>query len=196
MLQTRILTGPKILPYKRALAELRIRIFRDYPYLYAGDIAYEERYLETYFNSIDSVCVLILDGDAVVGASTGIPLADETPEVRAPFEQGGWAIDTIFYCGESVLMPAYRGRGLYRSFFEARERHARSLGMDWITFCGVVRPEGHRHRPSGYQPLDAAWRTFGYEPRPELTAWFTWKDLDETVPSPKPMRYWVKPVGP
>lgn len=33
------------------LASLRIRVFRDFPYLYEGDRQYERRYLRTYFAS-------------------------------------------------------------------------------------------------------------------------------------------------
>ena len=39
------LTGEEIAPALRALARLRIAVFRDWPYLYDGSLAYEEKYL-------------------------------------------------------------------------------------------------------------------------------------------------------
>ena len=82
----RSFAGVEIAPHLPALAELRMRVFRDWPYLYDGDAQYEERYLRSYRDSWRSVVVLAFDGGRVVGASTGLPLSDETDEIRAAFE--------------------------------------------------------------------------------------------------------------
>ena len=39
--------GKEILPYIEALGKLRIEIFKEFPYLYAGDMEYERKYLNT-----------------------------------------------------------------------------------------------------------------------------------------------------
>lgn len=52
--------------------------------------------------------MLARDGDRVVGAATGIPMADETKEFKQPFIDQGYNPETIFYFGESVLLPEYR----------------------------------------------------------------------------------------
>ena len=54
--------------------------------------------------------VLARAGGDVVGASTGIPLAQDSAEFQAPFPGRGIDPSRVFYCGESVLLPAYRGR--------------------------------------------------------------------------------------
>ena len=41
------LTGAAILPLLDTLADLRIRVFHDYPYLYEGSLDYERRYLQS-----------------------------------------------------------------------------------------------------------------------------------------------------
>ena len=69
-------TGEGLRRYVPDLARLRIQVFRDWPYLYEGDEAYERTYLETYIRSPRSVVVLALDGGRAVGASTALPLAD------------------------------------------------------------------------------------------------------------------------
>ena len=45
----RVLTGndPALREVVSDLARLRIEIFRDFPYLYDGTLAYEERYIST-----------------------------------------------------------------------------------------------------------------------------------------------------
>jgi GNAT superfamily N-acetyltransferase len=144
-------TGAQVSEHLPELARLRITVFREFPYLYDGDTAYEERYLKTYTDSADSVMVLVFDGARIVGASTGLPLADETPNVIAPFRQQGMDVDRIFYFGESVLLPEYRGRGFGVRFIHEREVHALALGrFDLTCFCAVDRPLDHPRRPASY----------------------------------------------
>jgi len=193
MLELKRLSGAELSAYIPELANLRIQVFRDFPYLYDGDLDYEAQYLKTYIESPESVIVLAFDGDKVVGASTGIPLKYETDEVKAPFLAAGLEVETIFYCGESVLISDYRGKGAGVAFFDHREAHARELGgYIYSCFCGVQRPDDHPRRPAGYKPLDNFWRKRGYEKHPELTTTFSWKDLDETEASSKPMTFWMK----
>ena len=187
------LSGAAIAPYLPDLARLRIAVFREFPYLYDGSAEYEARYLQTYVNSPDSIAVLALDGAQVIGASTGLPMAHEEADFQQPFLQQGYDPQTLFYCAESVLLPPYRGRGVYKAFFSGRENHARQLGgFTHVTFCGVQRPANHSLRPADYTPLDAIWRKFGYQPQPALQTTYTWKDIDETDASPKPMQFWLK----
>jgi len=175
------------------LARLRIAVFREFPYLYDGSDAYEQHYLQTYLKEPDSIVVLVYDGEQAVGATTGIPMQAETPEFQQPFIEQGYDPARIFYCAESVLLPAYRGRGIYPRFFTAREGHARTLGrFDWSCFCCVQRPPDHPRRPADYVPLDQVWRKFGYQCHDELNTTYTWKDLDEAVESAKPMVFWLK----
>lgn len=193
MLELKRLSGEALNQYIPELSRLRIQVFRDFPYLYDGDPEYEARYLQTYIQSPDSVIVLAFDGDKVVGASTGIPLKYETDEVKAPFINAGIDVDSVFYCGESVLLSQYRGQGAGVAFFDHREEHARELGgYKYSCFCGVQRPEDHPRRPAGFRPLDNFWRKRGYEKHPELQTTFSWKELDEDEESPKPMTFWMK----
>lgn len=187
------LSGREIEPWIPDLARLRITVFRDFPYLYDGTIEYEEHYLQTYLETPDSIAVLALDGDQVIGASTGLPMADETPEFQAPFASLGYDPAKIFYCAESVLLKDYRGRGVYKHFFTGREGHALKLNrFDWCCFCGVQRPEDHPLRPSDFVPLDAIWNKFGYVKQPEIRTFYRWKDIDQTEETDHEMVFWLK----
>ena len=133
-----LLRGPQIAPHIDDLARLRIAVFREFPYLYDGTLDYEAEYLATYVRSADSLCVLVRDEGRVVGASTALPLMDETEEFQQPFIDGGWDPARVFYLAESVVLPAWRGRGLGVRFFVEREAHAQRLGrFDWCAFCAV-----------------------------------------------------------
>ena len=192
-LDIQVLTGQAIAPFIDDLARLRVTVFRAFPYLYEGSPAYEERYIATYSRSPDSVFVLAIDDGRVVGAATGMPMADETEEVRAPFVAAGRRPEDIFYYGESVLLPDYRGQGVGVRFFKERERRARSLGrFSHAAFCAVERPHDHEARPEGYVPLDEFWRRRGFEPASGMKTAFTWRDVGDEAESTKPMAFWIK----
>lgn len=179
-----------------ALAELRIRIFRDFPYLYDGSLRYERAYLAEYAASGDSVIVLALDDNQLVGCSTGLPMVDADPAFQQPFVDAGFVLDDIFYFGESVLDTAWRGQGVGHRFFDERETHARQRGFPITTFCAVQRPPDHPLRPPDYHPLDAFWAKRGYQPRPDLLTRFGWKDIDEPESTDKPMQFWLRGTKP
>lgn len=187
--------GKAIASWLDDLARLRIRVFRDFPYLYDGDLAYEAAYLDRYARNPRSLFVLAFDGETLVGAATGQPLPDEMEAFSAPFVQAGYRIDEVFYYGESVLLPAYRGRGIGKAFLTERERHAAREGFSLVAFCAVERPEDHPLKPAGYTPLHGFWRAQGYERRPDLTTSFRWKDLDQAEETDKPMVFWLKSLA-
>lgn len=195
MLNLKSLVGRQIAAHIADLARLRITVFRDWPYLYDGDEAYEREYLSVFADCPGALVVLALDGDTVVGASTGMPLEAEQDYVKAPFLAAGIDPKPIFYFSESVLLRPYRGAGVGVGFFEAREVFAKQT-HDWAYFCGVVRPENHPARPAGHVPLDAFWTKRGYAPVPGLTATFAWKDIGDSADTEKPMAFWRKRLRP
>lgn len=194
-LSCKIFRGAEIRDVTDGLAALRITVFRDYPYLYDGSVAYEKEYLETYIKSENSFLFSVFDGESMVGATTCIPLTHETADVQEPFIQKGMDIGRIFYFGESILLKNYRGLGLGNRFFEEREAHAASFpAVDTVCFCAVKRPADHPLKPADYQPLDAFWTRRGYVKAPDMVSYFGWRDLGEAVSTSKPMEYWFKKI--
>lgn len=186
------LSGKDIQPYLSDLAQLRIKIFHDYPYLYEGNMDEEKKYLTTYMNCEQSVLILAIDNKKVVGASTAIPLSNETVEIITPFKKAKMDIDKIFYLGESVLMHEYRGQKIGPRFFAEREAAAREQGFPITAFCAVQRSDDDPRRPKDFHPLDKMWKGLGYVKHPELNTYFSWKEIGETVESNKPMTFWMK----
>lgn len=174
------------------LARLRIAVFRDFPYLYDGDLDYEHRYLRKFVRLPESTLVVARDGPVIVGASTALPLPNAGDEVIAPFRAQKLDPGQYYYFGESVLMPAYRGQGVGVAFFARREERARALGFRHAAFCAVDRPQDHPQRPKGYVPLDAFWTHRGYVRRPDLVATFAWKEVGAADETPKTLTFWIK----
>ena len=192
MIETRPLTGAELETALDDVARLRITVFREWPYLYDGDAEYERAYLQAYRDSTGAILVGAFDGSLLVGAATGAPLADHADDFAAAFDGQGYYLDTVFYCAESVLLPAYRGQGVGHRFFDLREAHARSLGFAHVAFCSVVRPDDHPARPQEYRPLDGFWRARGYAPLHGAVARFAWKDLGQSAQTEKPLQFWIR----
>ncbi|MCT2400459.1 GNAT family N-acetyltransferase [Novosphingobium mangrovi (ex Huang et al. 2023)] len=188
----RALTGEQILAAVDALAALRMSVFAEWPYLYDGDHAYEIAYLGEFVEAPDGILVAACDGDRIVGAATASPMPAQKAEFRAPFEMRGFDVSRLFYFGESVLLPEYRGQGIGHAFFDHREEQARKCGAAAATFAAVMRPSDHPDRPADYVPLDRFWRKRGYAPVSGLVTRFDWKDHRETGQTAKPMQYWMR----
>ena len=192
VLRIETLTGAALEAALDDVARLRIEVFRAWPYLYDGDLAYEREYLQSYRDSAGAVVVGAFDADRLVGAATGTPLADHADDFAAAFAESTLNMADIFYCAESVLLPAYRGQGAGHGFFDAREAHARELGFAKSAFCSVIRPKEHPLHPTGYTPLDPFWRKRGYRPLPGVVAEFAWKDIDQPKETTKTLQFWLR----
>lgn len=188
----RALTGDEIVAAMDALAELRMRVFAEWPYLYDGDAAYEKEYLREFVAAPDSLLVAACDGKRIVGAATASPMAAQKAEFRAPFEAHGIDTAQLFYFGESVLLAEYRGQGIGHAFFDRREAQAIRCGAVAATFAAVVRAEDHPMRPPDYRPLDGFWRKRGYAPIPGFVTELPWREHGEEAESPKRMQNWLR----
>ena len=187
------LHGDQIANHLDDIARLRIQVFREWPYLYDGDVAYEAEYLRTYTQAPRSIAVLAMEGERVVGASTGLPMDDEAQAFRAPLLQAGIDPAKVFYCGESVLLPEYRGRGIGHAFFDARQTHARRLGgFEACAFAAVVREADDPRRPAGHRDNDAFWHQRGYR-RSDIAMRLAWNETGrgETAHI---LNFWLRPL--
>ncbi|WP_022729208.1 GNAT family N-acetyltransferase [Fodinicurvata sediminis] len=188
-----VLTGDDLERHLWDLAQLRIEVFREYPYLYIGSMEYEARYLRAYQEAEESVIIGAFDGERLIGAATGLPLLEEPPTMTEPFRAKGLEPEQFFYFGESVLQESYRGLGIGVRFFHEREAYARSLNrFAYCCFCAVERPADDPRRPADYRSLDGFWNNRGYRKVEDMTVSLSWQDADEAAESLKPMSVWMK----
>ncbi|MSO81217.1 MAG: GNAT family N-acetyltransferase [Alphaproteobacteria bacterium] len=190
------LTGQPLLDALPEVARLRIAVFREWPYLYDGTIAYERRYIDRFPKLSDAVIVAAFADGRLVGSPTGEPLLGQHPEFVAPFVARGYDAARVFYCGESVLLPGWRGQGVGHDFFDRREAHARALGgLYSIAFCAVVRAADDPRRPANARDLGPFWRRRGYAPVDGRVTSFDWREVgggDEEVTNRT--QFWLRPL--
>ncbi len=186
-------SGKEILEIIDELASLRIEVFKEFPYLYEGDFEYEKKYLEIYVNSPRSRIWLLKKGEEVIGATTCIPMSDESDEFKKDFLDIGFQIDRIFYFGESIIRKNHRGSKVGPRLFQYREDHAKKMipDLEYTCFAAIERGD-HPKRPTGYRPLDDFWNRLGYVKDERLRVEYPWTDVGESEESLKILYYWMK----
>jgi len=109
-MDVRVLTGADLDAALGDVAGLRITVFREWPYLYDGDLEYERRYLQAYRERDRSILVGAFDGGRLVGASTGAPLADNAQDFAAALDGHGFDLYDVLYCPGWGAVPGFCGQ--------------------------------------------------------------------------------------
>lgn len=186
------LKGEKIHAFIPELAKLRIQLFREYPYRYDGTLEYEHKYLETYVQCPESCIIVALDENTVVGAATGIPLEYEIEAFKTPYQNE--EIKNLFYVGELLLLPNYRGQAPFIPMMKAMRKEALAYHANKVVFCAVDRPINDPKAPTHYVSLERLWRYFNFRKMAEKYTFLSWKEIDEDNESPKKMIFWERDI--
>lgn len=185
-------TGEEAKKYLKQIANIRITMFKEFPYLYEGSLEDEEEYLNIYFSSINSIVLLVLDGDEVVGFSNSIPLNEEMEEIKTPFITNDIDIKKYLYIGELMIKEKYRNKNLSNIIAKSHEEHARENNYTNMVFMTVIRPDNHPLKPKNYRPLEPLWKSLGYKPLERMKINFTWKQVDGDIPQENQLGIWSK----
>lgn len=190
-------TGLAVTPWIESVSQLRIEIFREFPYLYEGNFEYEKNYMSGYLSDPRAVFVLVKDGNNLVGAATGMPLisdSDIVKDARCVFEKHALTCEEYYYFGEAVLLPAYRGKGLYTKLITVRERKAKEFGFTRLCFLAVRQRNNHPLKPDGFQGTDRIFEHAGFR-KTEMSIKYDWPTIqpDGSAKNSKHvMFFWIK----
>lgn len=186
--------GEGIEQYFDELAQLRIEVFREFPYLYEGSLEYEKQYLSRYSQCEQSLVVFVKADGKIVGATTCIPFEFEESDFKDAFLAAGLNVERSVYFGESMIRQDFRGQGIGHEFFRYREEHALKVcpDLEYTAFCAVNRPIDHPLRPNDYVDLGAFWSRMGYTKRDDIVAESAWQDIDKAEEDMKSLTFWIK----
>ncbi len=157
--------GQEIIPYVKDVATMRIEGFREFPYLYEGNMAYEEKYLEGYAKEPRAMLIRVLEGDKLAAVATATPLdssSDIVAEAPERFEARGHDPKTFYYYAEIIVKKAYRGRGIAEMIYREREHRARQWGYRNVCLAVVKRPDDHPLRPADYKSPERIFERDGF----------------------------------
>jgi GNAT superfamily N-acetyltransferase len=185
-----ILKGSEIKNYIDNLGHFRIKIFKEYPYLYEGDMQYEREYLSRYSKSQKSIVILTQDRQGLVGVCTGIPLEDENTEFIKPFQASD--IKEIFYIGEVMVRADSREKGLGTNLLATMLDFIKPPKFKTVCLYTVDRGTNHPLRPPKYKSPESLWNRFGFSKDPAKIVYFRWKDIGDATNTEKPMNVWIK----
>ncbi|MDH5302038.1 MAG: N-acetyltransferase [Gammaproteobacteria bacterium] len=184
-----IIRGADIAKHIEALGQFRIDIFREYPYLYAGDMKYERDYLTRYAQCEHSILLLESDEHGIKAACTAMPLSAETEEFRAPFSPAEQLL--YFYIGELMVRSDARGQRLGSQLLAQMIQLIEASDYQHLCLYTVERAPDHPARPDNYHAPDTLWQKFGFRRNGKQVS-FAWKDIGDVASSHKPMNVWTR----
>lgn len=187
---------PSILHF---VSELRIKFFRDYPYLYEGNLKEEMNYLNWFSKLQDTQIVVAYQGDKPIGFLTGTAFIDFNEHFSgstAIFKNAGLNPTDFYYFSEIIILPEHRGKNISKKLFKVLENYATQKG--YKAACLVNESYSfHPLKPSNYKSLDSYFQHLGYHSTP-LIIHYTWPTLQKDGSSSNQehsLRYWIKLMG-
>lgn len=157
--------GKEIAPFVDDVGKIRLDLFKEYPYLYAGDLAGERKYLSLYTLDPHSILAIAKVNEQFAGISIGTPLlgkANLFPDAKQLFESIQLKAAECYYYGDVLILKPYRGLSIVTKFFHKQDVLIKSWGYKYACSMTVIREEDHPLKPKNYQSDDAIGKHFGY----------------------------------
>lgn len=174
----KLLTGLALQTLIPFIAQQRIELFAEYPYLYKADekIEYE---LQNWFAQLKHSAVAVAYcNDEPVGFLTATSLMDYTEHfngVDEIFRAAHLEPERYFFCSEFIVLKEHRGHRLSEKLLAAMEEQVKKWGYSAV--CTITEKEDyHPLKPSDYKSYDPLWISLGFV-RSSLTSRFSYHTL-------------------
>lgn len=196
--QVQIVRGADCAPVMSIVSALRLKTFREFPYLYVGTEELEQGYVGDYPDNPDSLIAFAYVGDGLMaGFLTGTPLqtlCKKDPVTQAACEQAGLVVADYFYLGEVITLEQFRNKGIATQNFNAIEESIKKLGYKNACFITVEREENHPLKPAGYKGPASLFQKLGYT-KTDMRVPYAWPTIqtDGTIKTVNnTVAVWVK----
>jgi len=138
---------------------------------------------------------MVKDDEKVIGAVTGIPLAEAGEKFLIPFATNQ-PVDSIFYLGEILLLKDYRGKGIGYQLYKMFEDWVRKKQQyQTIAIVEVIRDQHDPRKPKHYTPVHKLWEKLGYVEHPEMAIQASYKEVDSDGKIPHSLVYSFKDLS-
>lgn len=190
MISYQVKKGKEIIPYIDEIARLRIEVFREFPYLYDGNIDYEKKYLAKFGAIDESIVILALENHKVIGALTGLPIKNESKEITQTLTTN--QLENGFYLSEILLYKNYRQQGIGQALMNQLETFV-NKSFPLFLLATIIREENHPLKPKDYTSLAHFWIKNNYV-LTNQTFSFSWKDVHNETETRKSLALWQKEI--
>jgi len=163
--------GNNISSYIDSIAEFRINVFKEFPYLYQGNVEGERKYLVNYANDPQATLIVAKVNSKLVGIATGIPLNASLhllDDIRIELSKKSFDPKKFYYCGEMIILEDYRNQGLGAKLYEQQKSQIQCWGFTYFCALTVKRSTTHPLKPKNYIDIKnfldkIGYKKFGFE---------------------------------
>jgi GNAT superfamily N-acetyltransferase len=183
--------------YIELVSELRINTFKEFPYLYSGNLAYEKEYMQGYTADVQAMITLARVDNRLAGIATGIPLVSDSDIVKdanLAFTQNNLDSSQYYYYGEIIVLPEYQKQYIAKQLLSVQDEIIKAWDYRYSCLLTVIREDNHPQRPALYLSSDRAWERLGYI-KMNLQSHYHWPTImsDASVREcVHPMQFWKK----
>lgn len=132
-----IFEGNDAKPYLSLLADLRLEVFKEPPYLYLGNKEDELHYGARYLSKNLIISITTINGRfAAIG--TGLPLVEAQEVIRDVREKLN-DLESIYYYGEVIVLSEFRGKGLLKKILATQDEYIKTKGFTKVSMMTVIR---------------------------------------------------------
>ncbi|MBY0500601.1 MAG: GNAT family N-acetyltransferase [Alphaproteobacteria bacterium] len=185
----KVFKGADILPYLQTLADMRLKAFCDFPYLYVGNMEEELVNLKEYAATPQGLLVLAFKEDCIAGVYSGMPLT--TPGsfleywTKKLIRQGIEVKDT-FYAGDLIIEPAFQKQKCCSLLIKQLIHEVEAMGFSKIIGITAIRSLKHPLRPPHFRDSDSLWPKLGAKKLPmSLSAIWDTRQADGSIKKEK-----------
>jgi GNAT superfamily N-acetyltransferase len=174
-----VFKGISTAPYLQTLSDLRLEAFKEFPYLYVGNIEDEVSYAQLYTSAPEGILVIAFQDETIAGLYSGLPLNASGAFISAWHDkliEEGVDLTNYFYAGELIVKPAFRKKGLGAQLMTRLIQEVDAMGFSGFMGVTAIRAYDHPLRPQGYFDTDAIWGKYGLEKIPVVLTG-TWPTL-------------------
>jgi len=192
----KLVTGSEQKQLISFIAQQRISSYREYPYLYEGNIEEETVYLSWLVALPHSAIAVAYLGSEPVGFVSGASCVDFDEHFKGSidiFKKAGLLPEAYYYFTDVIVAPEHRGHALGARLFGLIEQHAQSLGYS-AGCCVTESHETHPLKPAHYKSIDSLLSNLAYK-RSSMAIHFNWLTRQvhgDSIAQEHILTYWLK----
>ncbi|MEB3702292.1 GNAT family N-acetyltransferase [Candidatus Bealeia paramacronuclearis] len=164
-----IFKGPEGAPYIPKLAQMRVKEFFNFPYLYVGNVEEDAQYSQYYSQTPQGLILCAVEENEMVGILSGLPFSAPVAFLKSwrnHAKAQGVDLSEAYYAGELIIEEAHRKKGLASQLMKHLEDEAKKMGYKNLAGITAIRAENHPLRPQNYSSADLVWPKLGFQKAP------------------------------